>query len=149
MIQPKTEFLDSITRPTFSLLCLRNVTYPVACFMWIIEGKLFKFLQKFLRVATVRKQERACVSENISTSGACLIFALVLGKDWNFYTMPKVKRSKKPPPDGWELIEPTIDELDQKMKECKIIFNTVLFNEWAIKSELAISEYMWCLYHCT
>ena len=32
-------------------------------------------------------------------------------------TMPKVKRSKKPPPDGWELIEPTLDELDQKMRE--------------------------------
>lgn len=31
--------------------------------------------------------------------------------------MPKVKRSRKPPPDGWELIEPTIDELDQKMRE--------------------------------
>ncbi|XP_057628012.1 protein BUD31 homolog isoform X2 [Chionomys nivalis] len=30
--------------------------------------------------------------------------------------MPKVKRSRKPPPDGWELIEPTLDELDQKMK---------------------------------
>jgi len=24
---------------------------------------------------------------------------------------------KEPPPDGWELIEPTIDELDGKMKE--------------------------------
>lgn len=31
--------------------------------------------------------------------------------------MPKVKRSRKPPPDGWELIEPTLDELDQKMRE--------------------------------
>lgn len=31
--------------------------------------------------------------------------------------MPKVKRSKKPPPEGWELIEPTVDELDQKMRE--------------------------------
>ena len=31
--------------------------------------------------------------------------------------MPKVKRSKKPPPDGWELIEPTLDELEQKMRE--------------------------------
>lgn len=33
--------------------------------------------------------------------------------------MPKVRRSRKPPPDGWELIEPTIDELDQKMREGK------------------------------
>lgn len=31
--------------------------------------------------------------------------------------MPKVKRSKKPPPDGWELIEPTLEELEQKMRE--------------------------------
>lgn len=34
--------------------------------------------------------------------------------------MPKVKRSRKPPPDGWELIEPTIDELDQKLREAEI-----------------------------
>jgi len=31
--------------------------------------------------------------------------------------MPKVRRSKKPPPDGWELIEPTLEELEQKMRE--------------------------------
>lgn len=31
--------------------------------------------------------------------------------------MPKVRRSKKPPPEGWELIEPTLDELEQKMRE--------------------------------
>jgi len=31
--------------------------------------------------------------------------------------MPKVKRSKKKPPEGWELIEPTLDELEQKMRE--------------------------------
>lgn len=37
--------------------------------------------------------------------------------------MPKVKRSRKPPPDGWELIEPTLDELDQKMREGKPINN--------------------------
>ncbi|NP_001140032.1 protein BUD31 homolog [Salmo salar] len=36
--------------------------------------------------------------------------------------MPKVKRSRKPPPDGWELIEPTLDELDQKMREGKTYF---------------------------
>lgn len=35
--------------------------------------------------------------------------------------MPKVKRSRKPPPDGWELIEPTLDELDQKMREGKMV----------------------------
>lgn len=31
--------------------------------------------------------------------------------------MPKVRRSKKAPPEGWELIEPTLDELEQKMRE--------------------------------
>ena len=35
--------------------------------------------------------------------------------------MPKVRRSKKAPPDGWELIEPTLDELDAKMRECKLL----------------------------
>ena len=31
--------------------------------------------------------------------------------------MPKVRRSRKAPPDGWELIEPTLEELEQKMRE--------------------------------
>ena len=30
--------------------------------------------------------------------------------------MPKVKRGKKLPPDGWELIEPTLEELHRKMR---------------------------------
>ena len=37
--------------------------------------------------------------------------------------MPKVRRSRKPPPEGWELIEPTLDELDQKMREGKASFS--------------------------
>ncbi|KAL1773635.1 BUD31-like, partial [Sigmodon hispidus] len=36
------------------------------------------------------------------------------------WEVPKVKRSRKVPPDGWELIEPTLDELDQKMREAEI-----------------------------
>ena len=38
--------------------------------------------------------------------------------------MPKVhvRRSRKPAPDEWELIEPTLDELDQKMREGETIF---------------------------
>lgn len=41
--------------------------------------------------------------------------------------MPKVRRSRKPPPDGWELIEPTLEELEQKMREglWLMIFNTL------------------------
>lgn len=34
--------------------------------------------------------------------------------------MPKVRRSRKSPPEGWELIEPTLEELEQKMREGKI-----------------------------
>ena len=36
--------------------------------------------------------------------------------------MPKVRRSKKPPPEGWELIEPTLEELEQKMREGQLKF---------------------------
>jgi len=31
--------------------------------------------------------------------------------------MPKVRRTKRKPPAGWELIEPTINEFDERMKE--------------------------------
>lgn len=31
--------------------------------------------------------------------------------------MPKVRRSRKSTPEGWELIEPTLEELEQKMRE--------------------------------
>ena len=34
--------------------------------------------------------------------------------------MPKVRRqNKKPPPEGWELIEPTLEELEAKMREAE------------------------------
>lgn len=42
--------------------------------------------------------------------------------------MPKVRRSKKAPPEGWELIEPTLEELEQKMREGKLLFNYCSFN---------------------
>lgn len=35
--------------------------------------------------------------------------------------MPKVRRSRKKPPEGWELIEPTLEELEQKMREGKML----------------------------
>lgn len=35
--------------------------------------------------------------------------------------MPKVRRSKKSPPDGWELIEPTLEELEAKMREGQLV----------------------------
>lgn len=38
--------------------------------------------------------------------------------------MPKVRRTRrKPPPDGWELIEPTLLELEQKMREGAMAIN--------------------------
>ena len=43
--------------------------------------------------------------------------------------MPKVKRSKKPPPDGWELIEPTLDELDQKMREGELYYTSLYYSK--------------------
>lgn len=46
--------------------------------------------------------------------------------------MPKVKRSRKPPPEGWELIEPTIDELDAKMREGIVI--VLMFCTCSVKS---------------
>lgn len=41
--------------------------------------------------------------------------------------MPKVRRSKKPPPEGWELIEPTLEELEQKMREGMLFFSAFFF----------------------
>src|SRR6218665_1251807 len=41
--------------------------------------------------------------------------------------MPKVKRSRKPPPEGFELIEPTIEELEQKMREGKSSSVAILY----------------------
>ncbi|KAJ3062747.1 Component of the SF3b subcomplex of the U2 snRNP [Podochytrium sp. JEL0797] len=33
--------------------------------------------------------------------------------------MPKVKRGRKPPPDGWDLIEPTLEDLTKQMREAE------------------------------
>ncbi|KAJ3037433.1 Component of the SF3b subcomplex of the U2 snRNP [Rhizophlyctis rosea] len=33
--------------------------------------------------------------------------------------MPKVKRGRKQPPEGWDLIEPTLEELNRKMREAE------------------------------
>lgn len=35
----------------------------------------------------------------------------------HYSNMPRIRRSKRSPPDGWELIEPVLDELDGKMRE--------------------------------
>ena len=36
--------------------------------------------------------------------------------------MPKVKRGRKAPPDGWDLIEPTLTEIEHKMRQGLFIF---------------------------
>jgi len=51
--------------------------------------------------------------------------------------MPKVRRSRKPPPDGWELIEPTLEELEQKMREGR--YETILVSLRIIDFESTIS----------
>ena len=33
--------------------------------------------------------------------------------------MPKVRRGRKAPPEGWELIEPTLEEFESKMREAE------------------------------
>ena len=33
--------------------------------------------------------------------------------------MPNFRGRKKTPPEGWDLIEPTLDELEQKMREAE------------------------------
>uniref|UniRef100_A0A915I3U1 Protein BUD31 homolog n=1 Tax=Romanomermis culicivorax TaxID=13658 RepID=A0A915I3U1_ROMCU len=38
--------------------------------------------------------------------------------------MSNVRRSRKPPPEGWELIEPTLDEFAAKMREGKFLAQT-------------------------
>lgn len=43
----------------------------------------------------------------------CFRYSLVRAR------MPKVRRGKKPPPEGWELIEPTLEELEGKMREAE------------------------------
>lgn len=34
--------------------------------------------------------------------------------------MSKIRRIRKKAPDGWDLIEPTLEELEQKMREGKV-----------------------------
>lgn len=31
--------------------------------------------------------------------------------------MPRVRRSRKAPPEGWDEIEPTLDQFTEKMRE--------------------------------
>jgi len=50
--------------------------------------------------------------------------------------MPKVRRTKKRAPDGWELIEPTLEELVQKMREGK--FQFLLLYDWQYSSHNTI-----------
>ena len=33
--------------------------------------------------------------------------------------MPKIRRLRKPPPEGWDLIKPTLEDLENKMREAE------------------------------
>jgi len=64
------------------------------------------------------------------------IFSLFINFFRLLFIMPKVRRSRKPPPDGWELIEPTLEELEQKMREgryeTKVLIVKVLFHHQCV-----------------
>lgn len=74
--------------------------------------------------------------EDLKTASVCssLLLSYVRLK-----AMPKVKRSRKPPPEGWELIEPTIDELDAKMREGIVIVS--MFCICSVKSADFYSDF--------
>ncbi|XP_057622770.1 protein BUD31 homolog [Chionomys nivalis] len=59
------------------------------------------------------------LSQSLFTTGAEVVNkeAVAVGA-WSS-DLPKVKRSRKLPSDGWEMIEPTLDELDKKMREAE------------------------------
>lgn len=52
--------------------------------------------------------------------------------------MPKVRRSRKAPPDGWELIEPTLEELEQKMREGTLVAKNYLWKFFCCFLKLVI-----------
>jgi len=43
----------------------------------------------------------------------------LLDRDWTFLRMPKVRTNRTVYPEGWELIEPTLRELESKMREAE------------------------------
>jgi len=48
------------------------------------------------------------------------ILEVCKGKEDRKITMPKIRRTRRrPAPDGWELIEPTLEDLEEKMKEAE------------------------------
>lgn len=64
----------------------------------------------------------ADVSETISAeSFQCNVFYVgtesVCSTTFTYLRMSKVGRSRKAPPDGWEIIEPALDELNRNMRE--------------------------------
>lgn len=82
------------------------------------------------------------------TYALCLLQVRVLISLFPWRSMPKIKTSRVKYPEGWELIEPTLRDLEAKMREgmhiC-IIFNTcwIFFQMY-----IAVSCYrmlvMWC-----
>ena len=64
-------------------------------------------------------------------------------KDENFWAQVR-RQNKKPPPEGWELIEPTLEELEGKMRWAYItIFNSS--QEMCVQSNCYVSQQEWLL----
>lgn len=99
----------TLTTTVQRVLCVRTKT---ACWRNFSVMKCWKDLWCD---ATILRLRSGC------SSATARFFFLLNSVELIVYSrnkiMPKVKRSRKPPPDGWELIEPTLDELDQKMRE--------------------------------
>lgn len=63
--------------------------------------------------------------------------------------MPKVRTNRTKYPDGWELIEPTLRELDAKMREgCKWYFILLLHNGRLIKFSPILFVSFLIMNHC-
>ena len=68
-------------------------------------------------------------------------------KDENFWAQVR-RQNKKPPPEGWELIEPTLEELEGKMRWAYItIFNSSqeMVEVVSVHSNCYVSQQEWLL----
>ena len=50
-----------------------------------------------------------------------ILLLFIISEYIQIYRMPKIRRSRKPPPEGWELIEPTLEVLILSFKDSKIL----------------------------
>ena len=48
-----------------------------------------------------------------------ILLLFIISEYIQIYRMPKIRRSRKPPPEGWELIEPTLEVFTLSFKDSK------------------------------